>query len=37
MDSWYGVTYKEDRDFVYNSLAKLKSAGIYPDKLNENV
>ena len=34
-DSWYGVTYKEDRDFVVNSLAKLKENGTYPNKVNE--
>ena len=36
-DAWYGVTYKEDRDHVYNSLAALKKNGVYPDKLNENI
>lgn len=36
-DAWYGVTYKEDKDFVYNSLAALKERGVYPDKLNENI
>lgn len=34
-DSWYGVTYKEDRDFVVNSLGDLKKNGKYPSKLNE--
>ena len=34
-DSWYGVTYKEDKQYVYNSLARLKSNGAYPQKLNE--
>lgn len=34
-DSWYGVTYKEDRDFVVDSLRELKKNGIYPNKLNE--
>ena len=36
-DSWYGVTYREDRDFVYDSLAKLKADGTYPQKLNEEI
>lgn len=36
-DSWYGVTYREDRDSVVNSLAKLKTDGVYPQKLNENL
>ena len=34
-DSWYGVTYKEDKQHVYNSLAALKASGAYPQKLNE--
>ncbi len=34
-DSWYGVTYKEDKEHVYNSLAALKANGTYPQKLNE--
>ena len=34
-DSWYGVTYKEDKQYVYNSLALLKANGAYPQKLNE--
>ena len=36
-DSWYGVTYREDRDSVVNSLAALKKDGTYPNKLNENI
>ena len=32
-DSWYGVTYKEDKEPVKASIAKLISDGIYPDKL----
>ena len=35
-DSWYGVTYKEDKDSVVSSLAKLKESGAYPERLNEN-
>ena len=34
-DSWYGVTYREDRDSVVNSLAALKKDGTYPNKLNK--
>ena len=33
-DSWYGVTYKEDKSFVVNSISELKEKGIYPSKLN---
>ncbi len=36
-DSWYGVTYREDREAVFNSLAELKKNGRYPNKLNENL
>lgn len=32
-DSWYGVTYKEDKEPVKASIAKLISDGVYPDKL----
>ncbi len=35
-DSWYGVTYKEDKDFVMGSIAKLKSQGVYPQSLKNN-
>ena len=31
---WYGVTYKEDKPFVVNSIASLKNKGAYPEKLN---
>lgn len=34
-DKWFGVTYKEDKPFVMESIQKLKDAGIYPDKLWE--
>ena len=37
VDAWYGVTYKEDRESVYNSLAALKANDTYPQKLNENI
>jgi NDP-sugar pyrophosphorylase family protein len=33
-DSWYGVTYKEDKPFVVSSIAALKNNGAYPEKLN---
>ncbi len=32
-DKWFGVTYKEDKPFVVESIQKLKDAGVYPDKL----
>ena len=32
-DRWFGVTYKEDKPFVVDSIKKLKEAGVYPDKL----
>ena len=32
-DSWFGVTYKEDRPSVQKSLADLVAAGAYPEKL----
>lgn len=32
-DKWFGVTYKEDKPFVMDSIQKLKDAGVYPDKL----
>ncbi len=35
-DSWYGVTYKEDKDFVVNSIAELKKMGVYPKELKNN-
>lgn len=33
-DSWYGVTYKEDKPFVVASIAALKDNGVYPKQLN---
>ena len=33
-DSWYGVTYHEDRDSVVKSIAALKQNGSYPNKLS---
>ena len=32
-DRWYGVTYKEDKEFVINAIQSLKDKGIYPEKL----
>lgn len=32
-DKWFGVTYKEDKPFVVESIANLKKQGVYPDKL----
>ncbi|MDO4188013.1 MAG: sugar phosphate nucleotidyltransferase [Lachnospiraceae bacterium] len=32
-DKWFGVTYKEDKPFVVESIQALKDNGAYPDKL----
>lgn len=32
-DRWFGVTYKEDKPFVVESIKALKDAGQYPNKL----
>jgi UTP-glucose-1-phosphate uridylyltransferase len=32
-EKWFGVTYREDRDMVMNSLKKLVAQGIYPPDL----
>ena len=32
-DRWFGVTYKEDKPFVVDSIKALKEKGEYPDKL----
>ena len=32
-DKWYGVTYKEDKDFVAASMKALKDNGTYPNEL----
>lgn len=32
-DKWFGVTYKEDKEYVSNSIAELKNAGVYPKNL----
>lgn len=34
-DRWYGVTYKEDKQTVMEAIAKMKSEGLYPEKLWE--
>jgi UTP-glucose-1-phosphate uridylyltransferase len=33
MEKWFGVTYREDRDMVMNSLIKLVEQGVYPSSL----
>ena len=32
-DSWYGVTYKEDKEKVVAALQSFKDKGYYPEKL----
>lgn len=32
-DQWFGVTYKEDREAVVNSVSRLVEKGLYPPKL----
>lgn len=32
-DNWFGVTYQEDKEVVVNSIQKLISDGVYPQKL----
>ena len=34
-DKWFGVTYKEDKEYVKKEIAALKQSGIYPQKLWE--
>ena len=34
-DKWFGVTYKEDKQYVKDQIGQLKAAGIYPVKLWE--
>ena len=34
-DKWFGVTYKEDKPYVSESIAKLKEEGVYPTILWE--
>jgi UTP-glucose-1-phosphate uridylyltransferase len=33
MEKWFGVTYREDRDMVMNSLKALVDQGVYPNSL----
>ena len=33
LEKWFGVTYREDRDMVMNSLKKLVGQGVYPPSL----
>jgi hypothetical protein len=35
-DRWYGVTYKEDKEFVVNAIKGLKDSGLYPQNLWED-
>ena len=35
LDKWYGVTYKEDKEYVMDAIQKLKDSGLYPEKLWE--
>lgn len=30
---WFGVTYKEDKDYVTSEIQKLKDSGVYPENL----
>ena len=32
-DNWFGVTYKEDKESVVNSIQELIRDGVYPQKL----
>ena len=34
-DTWYGVTYQEDRKNVEDALRKMKTEGLYPQKIWE--
>lgn len=34
-DAWYGVTYKEDKDFVVESIRALKESGAYPHNVSQ--
>lgn len=33
LDKWYGVTYKEDKEYVVNAIKNLKKTGLYPEFL----
>ena len=32
-ESWFGVTYKEDKPYVVGEIQKLIEKGVYPNKL----
>ena len=32
-ETWYGMTYKEDMETVYNAIRKMREDGLYPEKL----
>ena len=34
-DKWFGVTYKEDRPLVVNSIQEMKDKGLYPQNMLE--
>lgn len=36
-DKWFGVTYKEDKDFVVDSFRKLIQNGVYEEKLFDDL
>ena len=36
-DKWFGVTYKEDKDYVVKSFARLIEAGVYQKNLFEDL
>lgn len=36
-DKWFGVTYKEDKDYVVKSFAKLIEDGVYQKNLFEDL
>lgn len=36
-DKWFGVIYKEDKDYVVKSLARLIEDGVYKKKLFEDL
>lgn len=35
LDKWYGVTYKEDKEYVMQAIQNLKDQGLYPEQLWE--
>lgn len=36
-DKWFGVTYKEDKDYVVKSFARLIEDGVYQKNLFEDL